>query len=212
MHGNLPNTSTVVLFPYASILSELGCNTVLSWKIESNVFAFIRFTSASVSAFSRTVGHLVEPSIKFLTFSKSILVRQLNQMFLAINFLNIFHVCIHRVTMFIEIIRFRAGGSLGNIHQVCGMFLFHAHLLIMSFYATVSYTLLPLLCKVVLFDVCLCHTSSKCLLGSGTFLPFPLDLEGFPALPLFPLLPLFAELLLPLDFDFPFLEPFPYWT
>ena len=43
--------------------------------------------------------------------------------------------------------------------------------------------------------------------GSGTFLPFPLDLDGFPLLPLPP--PLVEPL--PLDFAFPFLDPFPYW-
>ena len=37
-------------------------------------------------------GHLVEPSTEFLTFSKSVLIRKLNQMFLAINFLNTDHM------------------------------------------------------------------------------------------------------------------------
>ena len=43
--------------------------------ILSNVVKFMRFTSAPVSAFSRTVGHWVlEVSTKFLTFSKLTLI------------------------------------------------------------------------------------------------------------------------------------------
>ena len=69
-----------------------------------------------------------------------------------------------------------------------------------------SCTMCPMLYKVVPFGICLYHTSGKCHVGSGTFLSFPLDLDGFPAPPLFLLPPLFAELWnFPLDFGFPFL-------
>ena len=81
----------------------------MSWQ-------FIRFTSALVSAFSRTVGHL-ELSNEFLTFSKLVLIRKLNQMF-AFIVQYTHHMSIYWVSMFIIVIWLASGtlGSLGNTH------------------------------------------------------------------------------------------------
>ena len=122
------------------------------------------------------------------------------------------HVCIYRVAVFIVVIWItcRAVGSLRNIHQMGGTFPFHANLLIMSFYGTVPTHFLQCFTMLSFWRLPLPHLQQMSV-GNGTFLPFPLDLDGFPVLPLFPLLPLFAELWnFPLDFSFPFLDPFSY--
>ena len=67
-HGTFLILPLLYYFHMLPSEGKLGCNTVPSLKRVSNVFAFIRFTSALVSAFSRTVGHLEKFSTQFLTF------------------------------------------------------------------------------------------------------------------------------------------------
>ena len=73
-----------MLFPYASILSDVGWRADLSPIILSNVVEFIKFTSAPVSASSRTVGHF---SSEFLTFLKSVPMGNWMSVFIPISFL-----------------------------------------------------------------------------------------------------------------------------
>ena len=108
-----------------------------------HVVEFMRFTSAPVSALSRTVGHLVlEASTESLTFSKLTLIGNWIEVFLLISFLSMDHEGIQRVTMLIEIIWLivcrvcRSSGSPWNVHQVGR--LFHTHFHVVPLCSTVS--------------------------------------------------------------------------
>ena len=99
---NFPSTSTLEL-PYVSILRVDGCRIDLSPIIQSNVVELSRFTSAPVSAFSRTVGQ--GPSAGFLTFLYVDTYRKLDQMFILVYAIDLYCVClcINRFSKFIKV-------------------------------------------------------------------------------------------------------------